>query len=111
MAPVTIEQWADIRELVHMSIGTNKGTWWADPAFGSDVWLLRQTGKLDEKTAGTLRYMILQATQWLVKDGLVQEITCQAARTGKHEITYTVTVIRTQGTREVLKEVWYALST
>ena len=65
MAPVTIEQWADIRELVHMSIGTNKGTWWADPAFGSDVWLLRQTGKLDEKTAGTLRYMILQATQWL----------------------------------------------
>jgi phage gp46-like protein len=111
MAPARIEQWADIRELVLMSIGTNRGTWWADPTFGSDLWLLRQTGKLDGQTAGTLRQLILQATQWLVRDGLVQGITCQAERSGKNEITYTVTVIRPHGTSEVIQEVWYALST
>lgn len=109
MEPVRIETWADIRELVCMSLGTNKGTWWADPAFGSDLWLLRQRGKIDEKTAGTLRHMILQATQWLVTDGLVQGITCQAERTGKQEITYSVTAMRTHSTREVIKEVWHAL--
>ncbi|MDR1031032.1 MAG: phage GP46 family protein [Treponema sp.] len=109
MAMVKIEQWADIRELVQMSIGTNKGTWWADPSFGSDLWLLRQTGKINGQTADTLRHLILQATQWLVSDGLVQEITCQAERSGKNEITYEVTVIRANGPHELLKEVWHAL--
>ncbi|MDR0628853.1 MAG: phage GP46 family protein [Treponema sp.] len=107
----TIEQWADIREPVKMSIGTNKGTWWADPAFGSELWLLRQTGKIDGQTPGRLRHLILQATHWLVADGLVSNLECQAERSGKTEITYTVTVIRPHGTREILKEVWHALST
>jgi phage gp46-like protein len=111
MAPVYIEQWADIRELVKMSIGTDKGTWWADPTFGSDLWLLRQTGTIDGQTAGRLRHLILQATHWLVADGLVQDITCQAEPSGKTEITYTVTVIRPHGARELIKEVWHALST
>ncbi|MDR1300956.1 MAG: phage GP46 family protein [Treponema sp.] len=109
METVKIEQWADIRELVQMSIGTNKGTWWADPSFGSDLWLLRQRGKLDGQTADTLRHLILQATQWLVNDGLVREITCHTERSGKNEITYTVTVMRANGSHELLKEVWYAL--
>jgi phage gp46-like protein len=49
---VHIEQWNDIRVLVLMSIGTDKGTWWADPNFGSELWLLRKTGKVDGGNPG-----------------------------------------------------------
>jgi hypothetical protein len=37
-----------------MSIGTDKGTWFADPGFGSDLWLLKKEGKADGQTAGKL---------------------------------------------------------
>jgi phage gp46-like protein len=109
MATAKIEHWADIRELVTMSMGTNKGTWWADPTFGSELWLLKQTGKIDGQTTGTLRHMILQATQWLVTDRIVKKIECQAERSGKHEITYTVTVVRPNGDSALIKEVWNIL--
>ena len=29
-----IENWQDIRELALMSVGTDKGKWWAYPEFG-----------------------------------------------------------------------------
>ena len=40
-----LENWQDIRELILMSIGTDKGRWWADKEFGSELWKLRQSGK------------------------------------------------------------------
>jgi phage gp46-like protein len=109
MATAKIEHWADIRELVQMSMGTNKGTWWADPAFGSELWLLRRQGKIDGQTAGTFRQMILQATQWLVTDKIANTIDCQVERTGKHEITYTVTAVRPNGDSALIKDVWNVL--
>ena len=92
-----------------MSIGTNKGTWWADGGFGSDLWLLKQSGKVNGQTAGTLRRMILEATAWLVNDGLVKEIDCQAERTGRDEITYTVNVYRNDTKTDFIQEVWNAV--
>jgi phage gp46-like protein len=109
MATAKIEHWADIRELVKMSMGTNKGAWWADLDFGSELWLLRQKGKIDGQTAGALRQMVLQATQWLVTDKIVNTIDCQAERTGKHEIPYTVTVVQPNGDSALIKEVWNVL--
>jgi phage gp46-like protein len=73
-----IEQWNDVRELALMSIGIDKGRWWADPAFGSELWLLRQTGKVDGRTAGTLRRMVLESLQWMITDGLAAKIDCHA---------------------------------
>jgi hypothetical protein len=49
---IRIEQWVSIEELALMSIGTDKGTWWADPDFGSELWLLKKEGKVDGQTAG-----------------------------------------------------------
>jgi phage gp46-like protein len=106
---VKIENWADIRELVLMSIGTDKGTWWAYPGFGSELWLLKQTGKVDGQTAGTLRRMILEAAAWIVSGGLVKEIDCRAERSGKNEIAYTVTVCHTNGVSNLIREVWDAV--
>jgi phage gp46-like protein len=106
---VKVENWADARELALMSIGTNKGTWWADPHFGSELWLLKQSGKVTGQTAGTLRRMILEATAWLVADGLVKEIDCTASTGPADTIAYTVTIYRGDGKSELIKEVWSAV--
>jgi phage gp46-like protein len=106
--PVAIENWNDIRELVLMSIGTDKGTWWADPDFGSGLRMLRQTGKVDGRTAGTLRLLILECTQWLADDGLVKKIECEAERTGKNEIRYVVIVFCANGEGRI-EGVWNAV--
>ncbi|MDR1316535.1 MAG: phage GP46 family protein [Spirochaetales bacterium] len=107
--PVKIENWTDIRELVLMSIGTNKGRWWADPGFGSDLWKLRQEGKVTYKTAGTLQQMVLECLAWLKDDGLAGLITCAAEQSGKNAISYTVTVVRPDGQSVMIKDAWYAI--
>jgi phage gp46-like protein len=104
-----VENWNDIRELVQMCIGTDKGSWWADPNFGSELWILRQRGKVDGRTAGTLRRMILECIQWLFDDGLVKKIDCEAERTGKNEISYCVTVFAKDEFTLLIKEVWNAV--
>jgi phage gp46-like protein len=53
--------------------------------------------------------MILEATAWLVTDGLVKKIECGAERAGKNEISYTVAVCRNDGENELVKEVWNAV--
>jgi phage gp46-like protein len=107
--PVTIENWNSVSELVLMSIGTDKGSWWADPDFGSELWLLRQSGKVDGQTAGTLRRMVLECTQWLVDDGLVKKIDCETERAGKNEILYRVTFSGINGNNTEIKGVWNAV--
>jgi len=109
MEPVKIESWADIQELVSMSIGTDRGKWWADPLFGSELWLLQQEGKVTGKTAGTVQRMILESLQWLKDDGLVKNITCTAELAGKNEINYTVIVDRPGNNPVIVKDVWRAV--
>jgi phage gp46-like protein len=106
---VKIEQWAAIKELVRMSIGTDKGAWWADPAFGSDLWLLKKEGKVDGQTAGKLEQMIRESVRWLVDDGLALAIDCAAERNGKSRIEYRVTVTRPDGSPVVVKDAWHVL--
>jgi phage gp46-like protein len=107
--PIRLEQWIDIRELVRMSVGTDKDSWWADPAFGSDLWILRREGKVNGRTAGTFRRMVLECLQWIKDDGLAADIDCRAERSGKNEITYTVTALRPGGDPVTVQDVWYGL--
>ena len=109
MNTVRIEQWDDIRELALMSIGTDKGTWWADPNFGSELWLLRKNGKVDGQTAGTLRRMVLESLQWIVASALASKIDCIAERTGKNKIRYAVSIFRPNGNNTLIEEVWCAV--
>jgi len=104
--PITVENWNEIRELVEMSIGTDKGSWWADTDFGSELYLLKANGKVDGKTAGTLQRMLQECLAWIVEDGLAEKIICTTERTGKNEITYTITIIKPNGNSLVIKEVW-----
>ena len=104
--PTTIERWADIEELVRMSIGTNKGTWLADSNFGSDLWLLRQSGKLDGETVSTMERMLRECLQWLIADRLASAIAVTAERCGKSRIDYRVTVTRPGGGQATIEGVW-----
>jgi phage gp46-like protein len=104
--PAIIENWNDIRELVLMSIGTDKGSWWADPDFGSELYLLREKGMVDGKTAGTFKRMLQECLAWIVDDGLAERIICNAERSGNNEIAYTVEIIQPNGGSLLIKEVW-----
>jgi phage gp46-like protein len=103
---IRIEQWTSIGELVRMSIGTDKGTWFADPAFGSELWLLKKEGKVDDQTTGKLERMVRESLQWLVSDSLALAVDCAAERNGKSRIDYLVTVTRPDGSPVIVKEVW-----
>jgi phage gp46-like protein len=109
METVRIENWNDVRELVLMSIGTDKGSWWADPSFGSELWILRQTGKVDNRTAGTFQRMLRECLQWLKDGGITGDVLCTAERSGKNEIAYSVTVPRPGRQPLTVKDVWNAL--
>ena len=101
-----IDNWCDIRELVLMSIGTDKNKWWAYPEFGSELWQLRQTGKIDDNTVGTVRQMVLDALQWLIDDGLAKKIDCTAERNGKSRIDYRVIVTKPDGNDIKVEDSW-----
>lgn len=101
-----IENWQDIRELVLMSVGTDKGRWWACHEFGSELWQLRQTGKVGGNTAGTVRQMILDSLQWLIDDGLAEKIECTAERYGKNRINYSVIVSKPDGKEIKVEDCW-----
>jgi phage gp46-like protein len=106
---IKIENWADIRELVLMSIGTDKGTWWADPSFGSELYLIRQEGKISSRTAGSVQQVIMESLRWMKEDGIAAGIDCHAEQAGKYEITYTVTVVRPEGDPILIKDTWHAV--
>jgi len=108
-AAARIENWTDIREITLMCIGTDKGTWWADPSFGSELWILRQEGKVDNRTAGRVQQMILGCLQWMKADGIASEIDCNAEQAGKNEIAYLVTILRPNGDKVIVKDTWYAV--
>jgi len=107
--PAAVENWAGIRELVRMSIGTDKGTWPADPNFGSELWLLKKNGKADGQTAGTLERLIRESLQWLIEDKLAATVDCAAERNGKNRIDYRATVTRPDGSLVTVEEVWSAV--
>ncbi|MDR1286755.1 MAG: phage GP46 family protein [Treponema sp.] len=104
-----IENWAGIQELVQMSIGTDKGSWWADPGFGSEIWKLRQEGKVDNRTAGTFQQFLQDCLAWLEDEGIAGDVICSAERSGKNEIAYAVTVLRPGTEPLIIKDTWNAL--
>jgi phage gp46-like protein len=109
MKTVRIENWTDVRELVQMSIGTDKGSWWADPAFGCEIWKLKQTGKVDNHTDGTFQQMLQECLKWLKDDGIAGDVLCTAERLGKNEIAYSVTALRPDKDPLIIKDTWNAL--
>ncbi len=106
MEPVRLEDWSSIQTLVEMSIGTDRGTWWADPEFGSDLWKFRQSGKLVPEMVEDVRREILRCTAWIVADGLASKIECATEQAGRTRINWVTTVTRPEGSPVQIAGVW-----
>ncbi|WGK68369.1 phage GP46 family protein [Candidatus Haliotispira prima] len=94
-----------ITDLIEMSIGTEKGSWFANPEFGSQ---LHTVEKVESKTASIVKSMIVAATQWLADDGLVLSLEVETERSGRDQISWRVTVAKPDGGGELLEGVWQA---
>ncbi len=110
MATARIDASSSIELLVEMCIGTDRGSWWADPEFGSDLWLIRQYGKVGPGTAAQVKRAIEAALAWLVADGLAQAITVVAEQVGRTAIAWTVVVTKPGGRTALVKDVWNGIS-
>jgi len=107
-AAVKIENSNGAKEMALMCIGTDKGSWWADPDFGSELWKLRQEGKITSRTAARVQQMILECLSWMKEDGLVSAMECRAEQSGKNKITYRVTLFLPDGNPLSVKDTWDA---
>lgn len=106
MATARLDRPRDITTLVEMSIGTHRGKWWADPEFGSDLWKLKQSGKVGPELANDVRQEIIRCTKWIVDDGLAKSIACDTEIVGKNRVNYQVTTTRPDGGIELIEGVW-----
>lgn len=61
--------------------GSDRGGWWADPTFGSRLWLLRRSPLTDAVVTKAKEYAT-EALQDLVTDGLCSSCMVEAARNG-----------------------------
>lgn len=103
MATARLEDFDSIAQLVEMILGTDRGRWWADPSFGSDLWLIRARGKIDETTdLDVFRRVAEEALAWLISDGIADRIEVTPQRSAS-VIRYTVTVFSPNGSKAEIK--------
>ncbi len=92
-----------ISDLVQMSLGTHKGSWWADPAFGSQIYRIE---KVDSRTPALFQSYCIAALQWLLDDALAAGIRVETERRGRGGIAYRIEVTRPGGETELLEAIW-----
>jgi len=98
MATALLEKYAELEQIVGMTLGTDRGKWWADTEFGSDLWLIRARGQVDEATdLDVFRRVCEEALTWMATDGLVDEISVAPERKDKNTISYVVTLLLPDG--------------
>lgn len=109
MATALLEDFQSIKLLVEMSIGTDRGLWWADPDFGSDLWKIRRFGKVGPETAGKVKQAIEESLAWIKTDGLADSIEVETEQVGKTMIAYSVLVTQPDGNSAFVKDAWNGL--
>lgn len=86
----------DIQELVTMSLftwrraldgdvlpeGASRQGWFADPEFGSRLWLLSY-GKVDTAALANAKTYVLEALQWMIDDGILASVEVETERASR----------------------------
>lgn len=89
-----------------MLVGTEKGSWFAGPAFGSDLHTIE---KVDGNTTFVVQRMIVRATRWLLDDGLAADIAVETLRLGRNGISWQAVITRPEGGDELVEGIWHAV--
>lgn len=103
METAKIEDFHHLNQLVLISLGTDRGSFWADVNFGSDLWLIRQSRKVDDATATAVKQEILRCLNWLKEDGLIFDLEVVAKISGKNRIDYRVCVFQSENNSFVVE--------
>lgn len=84
---------------------SDRGGWWADPNFGSKLWLIMKTGKLLPNTPELAKQYIVAALQNLKTAGVLGEIevTVEATGSPKSALTATIVMHKPDGSVETIK--------
>ena len=106
MSSLAIEDYMNITQLVDIAVLTDKGKWWADPDFGSDLWLLEQRGKIDSETLAHAKDAILASLEPLKVAALISAGSCECTALNKQEIAYQLTITRPSGVSLVIDRIY-----
>jgi phage gp46-like protein len=89
--------------------GYDRSGWWADPTFGSRLWLLRRSPLTDAVVAKAKEYAT-EALQDLVTDGLFSSFEVETARNGD-ALGMSITIYRDGQTPALLtyQDLWASL--
>jgi|GEM_PF-4021626 len=74
--------------IIHVSLAVAKGSWWVNPAFGSELGTLRRA-KATAATARLVESYIRAALKWLTDGGKLTAVSV-TTEIGKGRINYTV---------------------
>lgn len=78
-----------IKNKILKTLGTKKGSWWADPSFGTD---LSQVKKINQTTATEVENLIHESLFWMIRDGEVEDIKVEVQNSEPNRIDYRITV-------------------
>jgi len=76
---------------IHMSLAVEKGSWWLNPDFGSELPKLRRE-KANEATARLVKSYVLAALKWMVAAGKLTSVTV-TTEVVKSRINYLVVAL------------------
>ena len=100
---MTWDRNTDIRSDVYISLAIKRGSWFADPNFGSR---LSEIKKVTDNNLLLAHQYALDALQWLRQTGRATSITAVATKGGYNQIDIDIQVVQSNGMK-----LFYQIST
>lgn len=101
----SLENYSNIETLALMSIHTDRGAWWADTDFGSELYTLKGS-KITNETPSIVCSMLIECLAWLKKDELAKDIEIETKLKDKNSVYYKVVIIKPEGKNILIEDVW-----
>jgi phage gp46-like protein len=103
---------ADAEDILPDADGGRAG-WWADALnddgdkIGSKLWLLGREAMRPQDVIPRAKQYAREALQWMIDDGVAQEIIANAERIAMNEIRLTINIVRPEVDREEFFSYYY----
>lgn len=101
----TLDNYNNIETLALISIHIDRGRWWSDSDFGSELYTL-QGSKTNKETASVVRRMLVECLEWLKKENLAKDIEVETELKNKNSIYYKVTITRPNEKNTIIEDIW-----
>lgn len=92
-----LETDSGLESAILISLLTDKGSWWADPDFGSELYQLKGQ-KANDETTRSVKATVEDCLAWMVNDGVAGSVTVDVERQAGLLLAIGVSVTRPDGT-------------